>query len=335
LGHSGFNGDNRNAFYHTGDITIRNGGNLTSWDPDVMLAGNVTVENGGTMNIEGNVVNLGQLLVQEGSAFQTGRDLVLLGTSETIINNNSSAGRDMVINGQQAMLCGTGGMSIGQRIQESNGADASQQICDTFVINCDGNCGMGTGNSFEGSGNMILPVELLSFEGYATDSYVALEWVTAMEENFDFFTIERAGADMEFHAVGTVQGQGNSTVEVFYSFEDPNPLPGKAFYRLKATDIDGSVEYHPIIAVFFDRFASEEMKVYPNPVTQPTFRLVTHQFGVSEILLKDMSGRTLLSQKAQPGENRISLPHNIQAGAYLLVVTTNSGQISQQRIMVL
>ena len=335
LGHSGFGGNGRNAFYHTGDITIRNGGTLTSWDPDVMIAGNVTVENGGTIRIEGNVVNLGQFVVQEGSTFRTGRDLVLLGTSENIINNNSNAGRALLINEQQAMLCGTGGMSIGQRIQESNGADASQQICDTFVISCDGNCGTGTGNSFEGSGDIILPVELLSFEGYATDNYVALEWTTAMEENFDFFTVERAGDNRKFEVIGTLQGQGNSTVEVDYSFTDDAPLPGQALYRLKATDIDGTVEYHRIISVYFDGKGLSDVNVYPNPVSQNNFVVKTQQADIESIQLMDLAGRSMLSQSAMPGENRVSLPQDIRPGAYLLILRTSSGQQHQQRIMVL
>lgn len=180
-----------------------------------------------------------------------------------------------------------------------------------------------------------LPVELLTFKGYATGNNIQLEWITAMEENFDFFTIERAGADREFKAIGTLKGQGNSTAEVDYSFTDAAPLPGQALYRLKATDIDGTVEYHRIISVYFDGKGVSDVNVYPNPVSQNNFVVNTQQADVQSIQLIDLAGRSILSQAANPGENQVSLPRNVQPGAYLLILKTSAGHQHQQRILVL
>lgn len=179
------------------------------------------------------------------------------------------------------------------------------------------------------------PVELLTFEGYADGSIVQLAWITSMEENFDFFTVERAGADRNFKAIGTVKGQGNSTVEVAYNFVDETPLQGQALYRLKATDIDGTVEYHRIISVHFDGFASEDVRVYPNPVSSHQFKLVSRQDNISKIQLMDLSGRKVFSQEAQPGMTPVQLPSIIQPGTYILVVTGTYGEKYQQKIMVL
>lgn len=335
LGFRGFPKNATKKFYQIGNITIRNGGTLQSEKWPVMTAGDLMVNQGGSMRINADYLNLGTFLVMENSTLDIDDDLIMLGSSETIINNNTVISDDIYINEQQAMLCGTGAISIGNEIRQFNGGDANQQICDSFVITCGTNCGLGTGNTFTGRGNMILPVELVSFDGYAIGQRVELEWVTAMEENFDFFTVERAGTDRQFQSIGTLQGQGNSTVEVLYNFTDETPLLGQAFYRLKATDIDGSVEYHRIISVYHDGLEGQAIKVYPNPVRDHIFRVEINELNIEEYRLMDLTGRTLASQKVLPSDREFYLPNDIQAGTYMLVIAGSSGKQYQQIILVL
>jgi len=335
LGYTGFPKNAPKKFYQVGNITVRNGGTLRSDKWDVMTAGDLMVNRGGNMLINADYLNLGTLLVMENSTLNIDDNLVMLGNSETIINSNALIGNDIYINDQQPMLCGTGAISIGGEIREFNGADASQQICDSFMISCSSNCGLGTGNTFTGKGNMTLPVELISFDSYVVGDKVELEWITAMEENFDFFTVERAGNDRLFKPVGIVRGQGNSTVEVLYNFIDENPLKGQAFYRLKATDIDGTTEYHRIISVYHDGLDQETIKVYPNPVRDRIFRVEVHEANINAFRLMDLTGRVLADQEVMPSDREFNLPNDIQAGTYMLVIAGASGKQYQQIILVL
>jgi hypothetical protein len=335
LGYGGFPSDDKKKFYQVGNITVRNGATLRSDKWAVMTAGDLMVNQGGNMQINADYLNLGTLLVMENSTLEIDDDLIILGSSETIINNDALIGDDIYIDQQQAVLCGTGTINIGDEIREFNGADASQQICDSFVISCSINCGMGTGGTFTGNGNMILPVELVAFESYAVGDKVELEWVTAMEENFDFFTVERASNDRQFKPIGTVQGQGNSTVEVRYSFTDKSPLKGQAFYRLKATDIDGTTEYHRIISVYHDGLDQKTIKVYPNPVRDHVFRVQINELNLEAFRLMDLTGRILADQKVVPSDREFYLPSDIQAGTYMLVIAGASGEQYQQIILVL
>jgi len=252
----------------------------------------------------------------------------------------------VVLVGGAAILT-EGGSLQNETVSRGNGRRSTNNIYTADGVTTSGGAST-NGFIFEGVGQMsedhstlsnsvitVQPVELLTFQGKPSGSSIQLEWVTAMEENFDFFTVERAGVDRQFEAIGTINGQGNSTVEVSYSFTDHAPLQGQALYRLKATDIDGSVEYHRIIAVHYDRLKSSEMQVYPNPVSQSNFTVHTKHHDIQQLQLMDMSGRAIIMQPAQYGANQVSLPHNIRPGAYLLVVTTESGQRTQQRIMVL
>ena len=94
-----------------------------------------------------------------------------------------------------------------------------------------------------------LPIELLSFSANAVHNSVRLSWVTATETNNDFFTIERSINLKDWEVLGFVDGAGNSSRPLHYSFTDFNPLTGVSYYRLKQTDYDGKYEYFRPLAM--------------------------------------------------------------------------------------
>lgn len=59
-----------------------------------------------------------------------------------------------------------------------------------------------------------LPVKLLFFQSKVVTGKVQLDWATSMEENFDYFTLERAGEDGNFEAIAKIEGKSFSTEEV-------------------------------------------------------------------------------------------------------------------------
>jgi hypothetical protein len=96
-----------------------------------------------------------------------------------------------------------------------------------------------------------LPVELLSFDANPGLSEVVTLWSTASEQNSDHFTVERSADRMEFKPVGTVAAAGNSQHIRDYSFIDRAPLTGTSYYRLRETDLDGTVSLSKVVAVDF------------------------------------------------------------------------------------
>lgn len=95
-----------------------------------------------------------------------------------------------------------------------------------------------------------LPVELLMFEGVflERENVVQLNWITATEENNSHFEIERLNTNYEFEMIGEVEGNGNSFVELNYSYIDDSPKEGANYYRLKQVDFSSGFEYSdPII----------------------------------------------------------------------------------------
>ncbi|WP_277477003.1 T9SS type A sorting domain-containing protein [Catalinimonas alkaloidigena] len=296
--------NNHSEIYDTlwvqGDVTIRPGSSLTIKPDGVLIISGVLYMRGGTLTNQGISVLIDRYDVRGGN----------------LINNLEFYVFDL----DNSYYGGVGTISSS----------------DPEGFRDDDNLELNHNSLFNQIANGTLPIKLLSFTGQANMSSIQLDWITAFEENFDYFTVERAGADLKFKAIGNVNGTGDSTAEIAYDFTDTNPLQGQAFYRLKATDYDGSVEYHKIISVHYSGFTARvnNTTVYPNPVTNHTLTVISDT-EMEEIRLMDFSGRTVYKQTARLDSNKFSLPSSVKPGAYLLIVLSNNGKQHQQKIMVI
>ncbi len=114
-----------------------------------------------------------------------------------------------------------------------------------------------------------LPITLISFEAkvYNQDQ-VKIEWTTASEENNAFYTVERSTNGIDFEAVSSIDGAGNSNNLLFYSYVDINPITGLSFYRLKQTDFSGEFDFSEIRSVKIESQFKASYKAYPNPINK-------------------------------------------------------------------
>ena len=117
-----------------------------------------------------------------------------------------------------------------------------------------------------------LPVELTTFTATALENHTTqLNWATASELNNDHFEIQRSTGDNNWSAIGTVNGNGNSSMLINYSFIDEQPENGINYYRLKQVDYDGTFEYTIVVAVTHNSSIEKnnpvEISVFPNPTT--------------------------------------------------------------------
>lgn len=107
-----------------------------------------------------------------------------------------------------------------------------------------------------------LPVQLTQFIGAAQGSVNRLNWTTASEVDNAAFEIERSHDGVNFSTCGSVQGAGNSSVVLQYSFVDASPFYETTFYRLKQIDFDGDYEYSDIISVNNGNYIVTSVDVY-------------------------------------------------------------------------
>jgi hypothetical protein len=136
-----------------------------------------------------------------------------------------------------------------------------------------------------------LPVNLISFSGYAENNFANIEWVTSSEKNNDFFTIERSDNQSEFYPAGFVVGAGNSNLLLNYRFDDPVELTSNVtYYRLRQTDFDGTTEVTSPIAVKKSMKADHDIWYYIENSTV-FINYMTEDAEDVQLLVYDLCGK--------------------------------------------
>jgi len=179
------------------------------------------------------------------------------------------------------------------------------------------NCGFNDGT---------LPIELLSFTPQIKADQIVLNWTTGTEINNDFFTIERSRDLYGWEVLGFVNGAGNSSVPLSYSFSDLRPLDGLAYYRLKQTDFDGKFEYFGPIAAHYDLGMEgldfKVLKQYTNWV------IAVPNDGIYQVEVYNLMGHRLVSERT---ENTLTIP--APEGAVVIRVTDGFARSASRVVM--
>ena len=142
--------------------------------------------------------------------------------------------------------------------------------------------------------SIVIPVELMSFEGKNQVSYNALSWQTASEKNAQYIAIERKDKE-KWGEIGRIQAAGNSAAIQKYSFDDnqPNSL---SIYRLRMVDMDGTEAFSKIITIENQKKAFS-LRMFPNPAKDfVTFQATTTEKQAFDVTVTDISGRVLIKR---------------------------------------
>ncbi|MEO8067557.1 MAG: FG-GAP-like repeat-containing protein [Flavobacteriales bacterium] len=171
----------------------------------------------------------------------------------------------------------------------------------------------------------ILPIELVSFTGAAQGDVNATEWITASEVNSAYFEVQRSTDGTFYSALGSVQAAGNSQITQLYTFNDPQPPTGLAYYRLRMVDQDGSEEFSDVITILR---TSGALQLFPNPAaTMITLILSAGPVGGS-VRVTDATGRVILSAKILDGSSTAELRlDGLPSGYYTACLVDGSGSI--------
>jgi hypothetical protein len=174
----------------------------------------------------------------------------------------------------------------------------------------------------------VLPVELVSFNADVNNGKVQLCWKTVTELNNSGFQIERSMDYNTWINIGFVEGYGNSTSSIFYSFVDNCPVGGSKFrYRLKQIDYDGKYVYSGEIEVEIVPTNFVLYQNYPNPFN-PTTKIRYQLSEASKVVLTiyDILGAevtTLLNEIKEPGVYEVELnAQGLTSGAYIYRIVT-------------
>lgn len=184
--------------------------------------------------------------------------------------------------------------------------------------------------------HVVLPVVMKSYTARLVDDRVELKWITTEEQDNASFVIERAGADQQFTAIGTIPGAVNHSGEKAYSFTDTSPLPDLSFYRLVQIDIDGKKTYFDIKKILNKKGNTATVVVSPNPIARDVsaFISISKPQKVS-VLLTDMSGKPIRQVNGIYGQGSSEIRINasdLSNGVYLLKVLGEDFNVTQKII---
>ena len=185
------------------------------------------------------------------------------GTAPSSLTLHWDSGTESEINNMAALVVAhlTGGKWELVNIASRSGSPESGSIT-TAVVNSYSPFTFGS-TEFEVN---PLPVEVVDFTGHQDGNAVVLEWTTLSEKDNDYFEIERSTDGENFVTLGRVEGAGNSTIRIEYSFADNEPVQGRAYYRLSQVDYDGTRSYADrLVSVAYTLGSDISLTIVPNP----------------------------------------------------------------------
>jgi hypothetical protein len=184
------------------------------------------------------------------------------------------------------------------------------------------------------TGPSPLPVELVKFS--ATDTYndVLLQWQTAMEEQNDYFVIERSPDGYNFKDIGFRNGAGFTKSITNYAFSDLSPLSGTSYYRLKQVDQDKKISYSSVVSVR-RRSDREEVSVYLSNKFDSIFIEYGIKSNFNRVAILDSRGKQLADAVLLPGNNKHSINiSNLASNIYfIMLLDDRNGKTITKRIV--
>jgi uncharacterized protein (AIM24 family) len=199
---------------------------------------------------------------------------------------------------------------------------------------------------FDASGNY--PVEIASFTAQITPAgAVQLQWTTSSEIGNYGFEIQRSfsAKDDAWEARGFVPGAESNTAPREYSFIDEAPAgtysERSVFYRLKQIDVDGTVQYSPVVEAFPG--GAPQAMTLSHPYPQPASRDAVVRFTLREadrvsITLHDVLGREAITLLAAAsfgaGTHAVQVRwQRIPAGVYFLQLLDEKGSVVRRMVV--
>ena len=159
---------------------------------------------------------------------------------------------------------------------------------------------------------------LLNFAGSKCGNNVCLLWLTENEQNFSHFEIEKSNDGRNFVTLNNVPAR-NTAGRNTYTSSDASPVNGDNFYRLKITDLDGTIRYSKIIKVNIGK--PELVSAQPNPSSDIV--IIKGVADYRELRVVDLNGKVMQQQNIQKSIEEINVS-KLSTGVYIIQLVNDS-----------
>lgn len=188
------------------------------------------------------------------------------------------------------------------------------------------------------STEILLPLDLHSFEVKRQNKEALVAWLTSNEQDVDHFEVERSANGVDFDLIGQVYAKNGQKDETnYYQLIDKNPAIGQSYYRIRIVEQDGSSALSPVKALTFENDQASNLAIQPNPFqNELTVSFVSPLETATKILVYNSVGRLVYQQEwtVQAGINSLNInPEQEWAkGAYILQLQNESFTIQKKII---
>ncbi|WMN06275.1 T9SS type A sorting domain-containing protein [Marivirga arenosa] len=302
-------------FDQNANITINNN---TDDSDTLIVTGDLIFKNNTVLTIRGSsiLIILGNLESNNNINVSSSGKLVVVGSASTGNNTNISNSGDFYILGTNNLGTGGGSNYAGTTPGDAQDLVDNDQALADYLVN-----DLGVVNS-------TLPIELKSFSASIFNNNINLDWITAKEENFSHFELERSLDQKNWEQIGIVQGLGESNSDVYYDFTDENAPFGKLYYRLKSVDIDATFEYSPVLSI--EKGFEGNLRIMPNPAQNASnlkiYVPAKFKENIDYVGLFDLSGVKIQEFRNFDTQSSLQIEKELKAGMYILKVNHNSLQ---------
>ncbi len=183
-----------------------------------------------------------------------------------------------------------------------------------------------------------MPINLLSFSAKCNFDKIDISWITANEQNNNYFTIEKSNNSWSFNELKKIDGAGNSNNIISYNVEDREPF-NLTYYRLIQTDYDGKFSTFNPISIscnLHEDFAIDNLRLIYAALS---FDIISNGIDAQtyRICLYDNNGRRVyynVQYIENDSVNQFVVDlKNVRAGVYILYVENSDKAIVKKFIL--
>ncbi|MEL7532163.1 MAG: hypothetical protein AAFN10_12675 [Bacteroidota bacterium] len=287
----------------------------------------------------------GILILHEGSGFAVGDDLILCGTSETILNTiacgNASTLDDIYFIGTQSKICGQGNFIIMDRMRAWNDAGTEitpasdqivGQICAGFELFDDpGTC---TNPVIEGGGTFVLSRPDFNLSARLGPEHVRLRWQADPEEKGAHYFIERSLDGTQFQMLDRPRPAHPDKKHMH--IHDRRPPVGSLYYRVKQVNQNGMEFVSDIVRVEYQGH-NPKLEV-SQQLDQPRLLQLrgfpqSHSLGLRVFNTNGSLVQQIQIGPSQTGSAELHLPPHLPAGVYVVELIHPSTHLQARFIL--
>ncbi|MFM2359751.1 MAG: hypothetical protein RLY16_1744 [Bacteroidota bacterium] len=170
-------------------------------------------------------------------------------------------------------------------------------------------------------------IDITSFSVTNTGNQPQLKWTAANDSRGDVYTVQKSTLNGQFVDIAALPAIGGTNKT--YNYTDATLNAGNVQYRLKMTDIAGTVTYSQTVTV--KAKTSFGISIYPNPTQQGFHVAVPTALLPASIQLINAQGQIVAKQNTTVANNEFT--QSLPAGIYAVRVTGSNNEIITQTLI--